>query len=55
MPQAVQQHWKKTTLLLLAAMLLLVWLSADVSLQDMLAAQRRIGHALLWTTQRWSP
>ena len=42
MPQAVQQHWKKTTLLLLAAMLLLVWLSADVSLQDMLAAQREL-------------
>lgn len=42
MPQAVQQHWKKTTLLLLAAVLLLVWLSADVSLQDMLAAQREL-------------
>lgn len=42
MPQAVQQHWKKTTLLLIAAVLLLVWLSADVSLQDMLAAQREL-------------
>jgi uncharacterized membrane protein YdjX (TVP38/TMEM64 family) len=42
MPHAVQQHWKKTTLLLVAAVLLLVWLSADVSLQDMLAAQREL-------------
>lgn len=42
MPQAVQQHWKKTTLLLVAAVLLLVWLNADVSLQDMLAAQREL-------------
>jgi uncharacterized membrane protein YdjX (TVP38/TMEM64 family) len=42
MPQAVQQHWKKTALLLLAAVLLLVWLNADVSLQDMLAAQREL-------------
>lgn len=42
MPQAVQQHWRKTTLLLVAAVLLLVWLSADVSLQDMLAAQREL-------------
>jgi len=42
MPHAVQQHWRKTTLLLIAAVLLLVWLSADVSLQDMLAAQREL-------------
>ena len=42
MPHAVQQHWKKTTLLLVAAVLLLVWLNADVSLQDMLAAQREL-------------
>lgn len=42
MSQAVQQHWKKTTLLLLAVVLLLVWLSADVSLQDMLTAQREL-------------
>lgn len=42
MQNAVQQHWKKTTLLLVAAVLLLVWLSADVSLQDMLAAQREL-------------
>ena len=42
MPQAVQQHWKKTALLLIAAMLLLVWWNADVSLQDMLAAQREL-------------
>ncbi|MEW6206511.1 MAG: VTT domain-containing protein [Pseudomonadota bacterium] len=42
MPQAVQQHWRKTTLLLVAAVLLMVWLSADVSLQDMLAAQREL-------------
>ena len=42
MPHAVQQHWKKTTLMLVAAVLLLVWLSADVSLQDMLAAQREL-------------
>lgn len=42
MPQAVQQHWKKTALLLIAAALLLVWLNADVSLQDMLAAQREL-------------
>ncbi|WP_138517360.1 TVP38/TMEM64 family protein [Limnobacter alexandrii] len=42
MPQAVQQHWRKTTLLLVAAVLMLVWLSADVSLQDMLAAQREL-------------
>lgn len=42
MPQAVQQHWKKTTLLLVAAVLLLVWWNADVSLQDMLAAQREL-------------
>ena len=39
MPQAVQQHWRKTALLLVAAMLLLVWWNADLSLQDMLAAQ----------------
>jgi len=42
MPQAVQQHWKKTALLLVAAVLLLVWWNADVSLQDMLAAQREL-------------
>jgi uncharacterized membrane protein YdjX (TVP38/TMEM64 family) len=42
MPQAVQQHWKKTALLLLAAVLFMVWLNADVSLQDMLAAQREL-------------
>jgi uncharacterized membrane protein YdjX (TVP38/TMEM64 family) len=42
MPQAVQQHWKKTVLLLIAAVLLLVWWNADVSLQDMLAAQREL-------------
>ncbi|MAZ09629.1 MULTISPECIES: VTT domain-containing protein [unclassified Limnobacter] len=42
MPHAVQQHWKKTTLMLVAAVLLLVWLNADVSLQDMLAAQREL-------------
>lgn len=42
MQNAVQQHWKKTTLMLVAAVLLLVWLSADVSLQDMLAAQREL-------------
>lgn len=42
MPQAVQQHWKKTALLLIAAVLLLVWWNADVSLQDMLAAQREL-------------
>ena len=42
MQNAVQQHWKKTTLLLVATVLLLVWLSADVSLQDMLAAQREL-------------
>lgn len=42
MPQSVQQHWKKTTLLLIAAVLLLVWWNADVSLQDMLAAQREL-------------
>lgn len=42
MLQAVQQHWMKTTLLLVAAVLMLVWLSADVSLQDMLAAQREL-------------
>lgn len=42
MPQAVQQHWKKTTLLLIAAVLLWVWWNADVSLQDMLAAQREL-------------
>jgi uncharacterized membrane protein YdjX (TVP38/TMEM64 family) len=42
MPQAVQQHWRKTTLLLIAAVLLFIWLSADVSLQDMLAAQREL-------------
>lgn len=42
MPQAVQQHWKKTTLLLIATVLLLVWLNADVSLQNMLAAQREL-------------
>lgn len=39
MPQAVQQHWRKTALLLVAAVLLLVWWNADLSLQDMLAAQ----------------
>ena len=42
MPHAVQQHWRKTTLPLMAAVLLVVWLSADVSLQDMLAAQREL-------------
>jgi len=42
MPQAVQQHWKKTALLLIAAVLLMVWWNADVSLQDMLAAQREL-------------
>ncbi|WP_291813293.1 VTT domain-containing protein [Limnobacter sp.] len=42
MQNAVRQHWKKTTLMLVAAVLLLVWLSADVSLQDMLAAQREL-------------
>lgn len=42
MQNAVQQHWKKTTLMLVAAVLLLVWLNADVSLQDMLAAQREL-------------
>lgn len=42
MPHAVQQHRKKTTLMLVAAVLLLVWLNADVSLQDMLAAQREL-------------
>ena len=42
MPQAVQQHWRKTALLLVAAVLLLVWWNADVSLQDMLAAQREL-------------
>jgi uncharacterized membrane protein YdjX (TVP38/TMEM64 family) len=42
MPQAVQQHWKKTALLLLAALLCIIWLSMDVSLQDMLAAQREL-------------
>ena len=39
MSQAVQQHWRKTALLLVAAVLLLVWWNADLSLQDMLAAQ----------------
>lgn len=39
MPQAVQQYWRKTALLLVAAVLLLVWWNADLSLQDMLAAQ----------------
>lgn len=42
MPHAVQQHWRKTILPLMAAVLLVVWLSADVSLQDMLAAQREL-------------
>ena len=42
MPQAVQQHWRKTALLLIAAALLFVWMNADVSLQDMLAAQREL-------------
>lgn len=42
MPLAVQQHWKKTALLMIAAVLLLVWWNADVSLQDMLAAQREL-------------
>lgn len=42
MPQVVQQHWKKTALLLIAAVLFVVWLSADVTLQDMLAAQREL-------------
>lgn len=42
MPQAVQQHWRKTTLLLIAAVLVVVWLSAEVSLQDMLTAQREL-------------
>jgi uncharacterized membrane protein YdjX (TVP38/TMEM64 family) len=42
MQQAVQQHWKKTALLLIAVVLLLVWLNADVSLQDMLGAQREL-------------
>ncbi|MEQ9108642.1 MAG: VTT domain-containing protein [Limnobacter sp.] len=39
---AVQQHWKKTALLLLAAVLCVIWLGMDVSLQDMLAAQREL-------------
>ncbi|MCE2746123.1 MAG: TVP38/TMEM64 family protein [Burkholderiales bacterium] len=42
MQQAVQQHWKKTALLIIAVVLLLVWLNADVSLQDMLGAQREL-------------
>lgn len=42
MPHTVQQHWKKTALLLVAALLLLVWLNTDVSLQDMLMAQREL-------------
>lgn len=42
MPQAVQQHWKKTGLLLLATVLCVIWLNLDVSLQDMLAAQREL-------------
>lgn len=42
MPHTVQQHWKKTALLLVAALLLLVWLNTEVSLQDMLMAQREL-------------
>ncbi len=42
MQQAVQQHWKKTALLIIAVVLLVVWLNADVSLQDMLGAQREL-------------
>lgn len=42
MPRAVQQHWIKTGLLLLTAVLVFIWLNVDVSLQDMLAAQREL-------------
>ena len=42
MPKAVQQHWKKTLLLLSVALLFAVWLGADVTLKDMLAAQREL-------------
>jgi uncharacterized membrane protein YdjX (TVP38/TMEM64 family) len=42
MLRTVQQHWKKGGLLLVLAVLLVVWLSADVSIQDMLMAQREL-------------
>jgi uncharacterized membrane protein YdjX (TVP38/TMEM64 family) len=42
MLRTLQQHWKKGGLLLLLAVLLVVWLSVDVSIQDMLMAQREL-------------
>lgn len=42
MPRTLQLHWKMSALLLLLALLLVVWLSVDVSLQDMLMAQREL-------------
>lgn len=42
MPVTLLKHWKKSALLLVAALFLWVWLSMDVSLQDMLMAQREL-------------
>lgn len=42
MLRTLQQHWKKGGLLLVLGVLLVVWLSADVSIQDMLMAQREL-------------
>lgn len=42
MQQAIHRHWKKTALLLVSVLLILMWWNADVSLQDMLAAQREL-------------
>lgn len=42
MLRALQQHWKTGALLLLLTVLLGVWLGADVSVEDMLMAQREL-------------
>jgi len=42
MPVTLLKHWKKGVLLLLAGVLLFVWTRTNLSLQDMLLAQREL-------------